>query len=45
MLLGSLASFFAVLAYLYKGVNTRIQYNKAKKFAQQGRTTSLAEAF
>ena len=45
ILLGSLASFFTVLAYLYKGVNTRIKYNKAKTFAQQGRTTSLADAF
>jgi hypothetical protein len=45
ILLGCLASFFTVLAYLYKGVNTRIKYNKAKTFAQQGRTTSLADAF
>jgi len=45
ILLGSLASFFTVLGYLYKGVNTRIKYNKAKTFAQQGRTTSLANAF
>ena len=45
ILLGSLVSFFTLLAYLYKGVNTRIKYNKAKTFAQQGRTTSLANAF
>ena len=45
ILLGSLASFVTVLVYFYNGVNTRIKYNRAKTFAQQGRTTSLASAF
>jgi len=42
LVLGSIGSLFTVLAYLYKGVNRKIQYNKAKTLAQQGRTTSLA---
>jgi hypothetical protein len=38
LVLGTIASFFAILAYLYKGV----RLNKARAKAQQGRITSLA---
>jgi hypothetical protein len=38
LLLGTIASFLAILAYLYKGV----RLNKARSKAQQGRITSLA---
>ncbi|MEG4634763.1 hypothetical protein QUB56_35355 [Microcoleus sp. AR_TQ3_B6] len=38
LVLGTITSFFAILAYLYKGV----QLNKARAKAQQGRITSLA---
>lgn len=44
LILGSVASVFAIFAYLYKGINQRIKYNKAKTSAQQGRTTALASA-
>jgi hypothetical protein len=44
LILGSVASMFAILAYVYKGINRRIKYNKAKTSAQQGRTTALASA-
>jgi hypothetical protein len=37
LILGAIASFFATLAYLYKGV----RYNKARSRAQQGRIASL----
>lgn len=37
LILGSVASIFAILAYLYKG----IRYNKARSKAQQGRITAL----
>jgi hypothetical protein len=37
LILGGIASFLAILAHLYKGV----QYNKARTKAQQGRITSL----
>ncbi len=38
LILGAIASFLAILAYLYKG----IRYNKARSKAQQGRIISLA---
>jgi hypothetical protein len=37
LILGAIASFLAILAYLYKGVH----FNKARSKAQQGRITSL----
>lgn len=37
LILGAIASFLAILAYLYKGV----RYNKARSKAQQGRIVSL----
>jgi hypothetical protein len=41
IILGSIASFFAILTYLYKGISKGVQYNKARTFAQQGRITSV----
>jgi hypothetical protein len=37
VILGAIASFLAILAYLYKGV----RYNKARSKAQQGRIASI----
>jgi hypothetical protein len=37
LILGAIASFLAILAYLYKGV----RYNKARSKAQQGRIASI----
>jgi hypothetical protein len=37
LILGAIASFLAILAYLYKGV----RYNKARSKAQQGRIISI----
>jgi len=37
LILGTIASFLAILAYLYKGV----RYNKARSKAQQGRIASI----
>lgn len=39
LILGSVASVFAILAYLYKGV----RYNKARSKAQQGRIVALVQ--
>lgn len=44
LILGSVASVFGILAYVYKIIDRRIKYNKAKTSAQQGRTTALASA-
>jgi hypothetical protein len=41
LILGSVASFLGIVAYLYKGVNRGVQYNKARTLAQQGRITSV----
>ena len=38
-IVGSVASVFAILAYLYKGV----RYNKARSTAQQGRIIALVQ--
>jgi hypothetical protein len=37
LILGAIASFLAILAYLYKGV----RFNKARSKAQQGRIASI----
>jgi hypothetical protein len=37
LILGTIASFLAILAYLYKGV----RFNKARSKAQQGRIASM----
>jgi hypothetical protein len=41
VVLTCVASFMAILTYLYKGVNRGVQYNKARTLAQQGRITSV----
>jgi len=39
LILGTVASFFAILAYMYKG----IRFNKARSRAQQGRIVALLQ--
>jgi len=39
LILGSIASVFAILAYLYKGM----RFNKARSKAQQGRIVALVQ--